>query len=463
MKFRRPAQQVVAILFFVGCCWFLAQNFLVATKISCPNPNEDVLVCGLGDCEPSTSVNEADFLICAGKFRGCECVPPAVKIPPPSWPTSNSLHCSTRRHEPGVDTAHLLEHVSEFSQQYEYLGGLGDLWRTYPSKPERRWLSRAPQVDYVELSWRNRRDVNCEKDEKQIFWDLFNSPDCRPDNRTLSINGTLSTPCGDASYKLVSYDWPNVEPARSKELSPMKKTDWEHGGGSFYDGFCSQWKPGSALTKTIDFNGQELHPRRSLYLEQNVDLKYRPKYYEGQCDTTCTEAMHILKASFDENWTQEDAAASYMAKSAGYETRCGHFSYRIRDQKEDLVMLAAKCHGSRMMGYPQRTPYETRDELVRAVSERVTGQTLHEGEEKIVYASDTLVPDTALVVVARWEKNCKLETGETQMRLDTPIPGERVTTCEEVLQETYRCPNLLGVSIQVGCTVWEVRKVLKKG
>lgn len=126
-------------------------------------------------------------------------------------------------------------------------------------------------------------------------------------------------------------------------------------------------------------------------------------------------------------------------------------------------MLAAKCHGSRMMGYPQRTPYETRDELVRAVSERVTGQTLHEGEEKIVYASDTLVPDTALVVVARWEKNCKLETGETQMRLDTPIPGERVTTCEEVLQETYRCPNLLGVSIQVGCTVWEVRKVLKKG
>jgi hypothetical protein len=120
----------------------------------------------------------------------------------------------------------------------------------------------------------------------------------------------LSTPCGEASYRLVAHDWRNAEPARSKEPSPMAKTEWERGGGSVYDGFCSGWEPSSSLGKTVDFRGQELSPRRSLYLERNVELRYRPVYNDGKCDTTCKEAMHIFKASFDKTWKQEEGKSS---------------------------------------------------------------------------------------------------------------------------------------------------------
>lgn len=259
----------------------------------------------------------------------------------------------------------------------------------------------------------------------------------------------------------------------------MTKADWENNEGTIYDGFCSEWKPDSYLLKTVDFEGQQLSPRRSLYLEPNVDLQYRPKNVGGQCEIGCEEAMYILKASFDSDKVPEEgrfrtdissttsarltscilADSPYMAKSATYNTKCGRFSYRVRDQREELVVFDGKCLGPRYAGPPGHTPWEVRDKLQRHVSEQVAGQTLHEGEEKVVYASDS--PDAELVVVARWEENCKLENGETQMRLDTPILGNDVTTCEEVLARVLVCENLVGASVQVGCTVWEIRQGVK--
>lgn len=68
---RRPLQHLVTIVLFFACCWLLARNLLIAGDILCPNPNGEVLVCGIGDCEASTLLSDASLPICAvcGLYR----------------------------------------------------------------------------------------------------------------------------------------------------------------------------------------------------------------------------------------------------------------------------------------------------------------------------------------------------------------------------------------------------------